>query len=331
MANETLTTRVSGKALTSFLLGLTAPFLLVFTGVPALVLGVVGLRDINRSDGRLTGLRLALAGMVLGAVGILVTVVGAFCIVILQARATAARAECANHLRELGMAVNDYYQVHKAFPAGTLPNDQLSPDQRLSWFAGLLPYYAEREALRRQLSREQSFYGAIYRNLDLSAAWDAESNRQAINTPVRVWLCPGHPHYDPRQQPGQTHYVGLAGIGSDAAALPLRDPRAGVFGSTRQASRDDFVAGTSQTILVAETAWQNGPWAAGGFPTVRGLDPGDRPFFGVGRPFGGMHPGGLNVLMADGAVPFFSNKMGPRVFMQHLTIHGDKALLDNGP
>src|SRR5262249_38606887 len=61
MTDTTFSTRLSGKALASLVLGL-----LVFTGLPALFLGVQSLREINRSDGRLRGRKLALAGLLTG-------------------------------------------------------------------------------------------------------------------------------------------------------------------------------------------------------------------------------------------------------------------------
>ena len=85
-------------------------------------------------------------------------------------------------------------------------------------------------------------------------------------------------------------------MGRDAAELPRGDPLAGIFGYDRIVRREDLTAGATQTLLATETARDNGPWTAGGSPTVRGLDPTDAPYIGPGRPFGGMHPHGLNIL-----------------------------------
>jgi hypothetical protein len=42
---------------------------LFFTGIPAIVLGILGLRDIRRSSGELAGKRLASVGVATGIVG----------------------------------------------------------------------------------------------------------------------------------------------------------------------------------------------------------------------------------------------------------------------
>ena len=55
--------------LAGFLLGLASLYFWALTGVPALILSFVGLRAVNMSDGKLSGARLAVAGLVMGGVG----------------------------------------------------------------------------------------------------------------------------------------------------------------------------------------------------------------------------------------------------------------------
>jgi prepilin-type processing-associated H-X9-DG protein len=43
---------------------------------------------------------------------------------------------------------------------------------------------------------------------------------------------------------------------------------------------------------------------------------------GPGRPFGGLHPGGLNVLFVDGAASYFTESIDPDVFAAMARIHG---------
>ena len=80
--------------------------------------------------------------------------------------------------------------------------------------------------------------------------------------------------------PGVTHYVGIAGVGEEAAQLPTDHPRAGIFGYDRKVSHENIKDGLSLTMTVVETATANGPWTAGGRATVRGLDPNDPPYLG---------------------------------------------------
>src|SRR5207253_9039024 len=62
----------SGKAVASLILGILSFCLPVILGIPAIILAILGLRDINRSQGRLKGQGLAIAGIVTGVLGGLV-------------------------------------------------------------------------------------------------------------------------------------------------------------------------------------------------------------------------------------------------------------------
>src|SRR5262245_39329023 len=145
MDDPTAPPRTHPAAWLSFALGLSsfALGLLALTGVPALLIGMRSLRAVNASDGRLRGARLAVAGMVLGALASLVTVLGVAAIVGLRMQDYSRRAECANHLRVIGVSLNKYADTHGTFPAATSGPAWLPPDRRLSWMAGALPLLAE--------------------------------------------------------------------------------------------------------------------------------------------------------------------------------------------
>jgi Domain of unknown function (DUF4190) len=59
----------SPRAISSLRLGLLSFLLNVFTGLPAVIQGIRGLRDIRQNAGRLTGKALAVAGIGTGLLG----------------------------------------------------------------------------------------------------------------------------------------------------------------------------------------------------------------------------------------------------------------------
>lgn len=143
--------------------------------------------------------------------------------------------------------------------------------------------------------------------------------------------------------PTPTHYLGIAGVGKDAATLAKDDPRAGIFGYDRQITFDDVKDGTSYTLMAVEMAWGTGAWTAGGPGTVRGLDPeagagrgsptpparptgglhiDDSPYTSSNGPFGGNHMGGTNVLLVDGSVHFLKMPFDPVTFEAMATYAG---------
>jgi prepilin-type processing-associated H-X9-DG protein len=144
---------------------------------------------------------------------------------------------------------------------------------------------------------------------------------QAIGQ-MRLFLCQDNTARLPTSQRFPTSYVGVAGIGPDAATLSKEDRRAGIFGYDRETTPDDIKDGSSSTLLVIETARENGPWTAGGFPTVRGFDLGGFPALGPDGQFGGLHRGGCNACFADGSVRFLSESLDPRVFAAMTTMAG---------
>src|SRR5262245_60935755 len=87
----------------------------------------------------------------------------------------------------------------------------------------------------------------------------------------------------------RTTYVGMAGLGPDAATLPVKDRRCGLFGYERRIRLADVTDGHNSTVAVVETAADIGPWAAGGRSTLRSIDPDERPYVGEERPFGRVH------------------------------------------
>ncbi|HXG13061.1 MAG TPA: DUF1559 domain-containing protein [Gemmataceae bacterium] len=311
--------RVSGKAVVAGVLGLLSLVLLIVTGLPALLVGFLALREINQSDGRLGGRRLAVGGMVLGAFGTLVFVIWVGTVVLFQLREESNRVLCQNNLRVIGQAANLFYEEEKLYPAGTIPNNALPPDRRLSWLVSLLPLLPQEPGSK--IHRPKATYDAINQNL----AWDAPANAEAVNTPIRWFLCRSDLATPASHRPALTSYVGIAGVGADAPELPADSPRAGVFGYDRRTSRENITAGISHTMLATETAQDNGPWAAGGPATVRGVVPGQQPYIGFGRPFGGCHPGGLNVLFVDGHVEFIKDTIGARQFEALATLAADGA------
>ena len=295
--------RLSTGAVVSLVLGLASLFLLFLTGVPALWVGLQSLRAINVSDGRLSGRRLAAAGMVLGGLGCAASVLGLLMIVFATLQVRSQRLECLNNLRQIGQAVLKYEDTNRTFPPGTVANAALPPDKRLSWLTTLPPYLEPKTPNAQTVE-------ALSERLDPSLAWDAGGNAAVAHASAPLFRCPA----DPRATPGFSDYVGFAGVGRDAAELKRGDPMSGVFGYDRTVAPADLTAGTSRTLLASETTRDNGPWTAGGRPTVRGLDPNDVPPTGPGRPFGGLHPGGLNVLWADGSAGFMEDTISPPLF-----------------
>ena len=260
----------------------------------------------------------ALVALLIGVV-----VIGVVLTMILKARQTSERVSSQNHLREIvafaiwhhAMPNQPFEAMRKErFPAATIMNRDLKPDERLSWFVTLLP------ALDHKKLAPSSIGPAI----DVTKAWDVEPNRELGHQRINVFLSP----YDvpsKGNEPQVTQYVGIAGLGDDAATLPIESPKGGMFRYDFGVPIDAVKDGLSHTIAVAETNDALGPWIRGGHSTVRDVDPMRSVYIGVGEPFGGLESSGANFAFADGSVRFISSKVSPMLFRAQVTIDGSEV------
>jgi hypothetical protein len=338
-ATSTPTSRLSALALVSLVLGLASLVLLLITGIPAVILGLYSLRWINYSDGRLRGRGLAIAGMALGGLGTAVAVVLLAVRSLADVREKAHAFECTENLHRIGFGLKLYDDDFKSFPPGTVPNDALPPDRRLSWVALILPYMepdapSDDKATARRVNREKQ----VYQQIDFHQAWDDDANRAAVETRLRFCLCPSWSG-PAAHNSARTSYVGIAGVGREAASIPdfhppllvPKDPNTGMFGYDRSTRRGDVTAGLSYTMMVIETTRDNGPWAQGGPATVRGIDPNDNPPVGYGRAFGGLHRGNVRVLFADGHTEFINDTVTPEQWLERARISREDKAPRDGP
>lgn len=263
--------------------------------------------------------------------GILALVGGLGLCFVGNVRGAAARMHCMNNLKQLALSVDNYHDGQGHYPRATVPHDTLPPDRRLSWMPDILPY-------------TECMGGRVV--LDPEKAWDEEPNRVPMFQPSdkdrtddsaevaraypygshRLFLCPANPTREGAGLPAFTHYVGIAGVGGNAATLPLAEPKVGFFGHDRVVRRSDVTDGLSNTILLIETATENGPWTAGGYPTVRGLDPHYPRHVGRGAPFSSRHLNSVvNFAMGDGSVKPITPRVEPAVLEALITIHGGEV------
>lgn len=219
-------------------------------------------------------------------------------------RAAGLAIDQANHLRLLG-GLGAYAKAEGRFPPGAGGGTLLPPSTRLSWIALALPYLD-----RRDWRRE----------LDPAYSWNSPHNRSVSQRRLEIVINPLIAEQTTEAGFPVTHYVGVAGVGSDAGELPASDPRAGMFGFSRSTRPEDLPRGASHTLAILGVMRDLGPWAAGGHATVRPLT--QRPYVNGPDGFGSGQPHGMLAGMADGSVRFISKEMDPAVLEQLATLHG---------
>jgi hypothetical protein len=247
---------------------------------------------------------------------VLGTTAGLVICAIPKIRDSAARSQCQNNLKQIGMALLNKYSQEGTFPPATVPNDDLPCGKRLSWLVVTLSYLDQ-----------------VGVTIDRKKGWQDEANiipmffgndGEHPPTPLelKMFRCPADPTISPADAASLTNYVGISGVGPGAAESQLGYPGVGFFGCERKIKIEDIKDGTANTIAVMETNSNIGPWTAGGFPTARPLDPAMTPYLGVGRPFGSGHRACTQAVFADGSVHALTKSIQPEVLEALATIAG---------
>jgi prepilin-type N-terminal cleavage/methylation domain-containing protein/prepilin-type processing-associated H-X9-DG protein len=158
---------------------------------------------------------------------VVLAIIGIFVALLLPAvqavREAARRAQCANNLKQFGLALNSYTSLHGTLPLGYGGN-----------------WYSIHVALLPGLEH-QAIYNSI--NLDLGATLDDErANRTALSSGLSVAICPS----DPLAEPQMTNYAGCMG---DQRSQFVGN---GLFRMRRVVALQEITDGLSSTVAMSE-------------------------------------------------------------------------------
>lgn len=195
------------------------------------------------------------------------------------------------------------------------------PKNRISWMAGLLPYMG---------------YQTLFTKIKFDQSWRDPGNWMSGRALVPQFIDPSYPEYtrhiaigDLPVDFGATHYVGIAGVGLDAASYKRDNATAnkrGILGYDGSASLDEVRQGrgVSNTILMIQVPHDRitgvSPWIAGGGATLRGVPEKNSiaPFIlskdRNGKTIQHNNKLGTFALMADGSVRFIDQNIPDEVF-----------------
>ena len=227
-----------------------------------------------------------------------------------KVREAAARTQCQNNLKQIGLAMHNYHSLHKVFPAGAMQSPSFGTNCTGSWAVAILPF-VDQDPMYGRLDLTQQFYsvnpGTVLANVDTLKGF-APKVFVCPSSPLPLLICPE----DLNSPPAATfwgknilagNYVGIMGAcnGPNSATEPAtgvasarvidQRPAApiqlnfggilatnGVLFHGSKIRTAHITDGTSNTMIVGE----QGDW--GSDPGV-GSPPTPRPQIEIRQPF----------------------------------------------
>ncbi len=279
-----------------------------------------------------------------------------------KVRDAAARVQCQNNLKQIGLALHNYHDSNNVLPNNVRPPTVNSVRER--WVTNLLPYFEQQNIL------------SIY---NPAVNWSDISNRPAVSLRLKVMECPSTPNPSRLDGAPETNWAGIVACG-DYAGIYKVDPRLVSLGLAATGGEGavsensvvrfaDFTDGLSSTIHVTESAGKpqvyQGRVAVGAPPSTRingggwarpsteiyfsgssadgTVVPGPcavnctngaietvypDPYYGVDGTGGvySFHTGGVNALFVDGSVHFIQQNISILTFAALVTRSGGEVV-----
>ena len=275
----------------------------LFTGLVAVLLGLIATSEVRRSRGRLKGAWLARSSVLIGAFGMFLAPL-VFARLGERQRENAGREEIDWRLRRIGQGLDQFHNQQGHFPESAIKGRDAHGDNvpMHGWMTPLLPSLGQ---------------DAIYRRIDLKQPFDAPANVAAMQQQIPEFSLPNRkPARSPRGF-GLTHF---AGVGGQDVREPTGLVHLGLFNDQGPVKREQFTDGLSQTLIVGEIRDRDPPAPPWGEPgNVRSIGDGlNRQF----RGFGNANGTGATFLHADGSAKFYSSKTDHRVLQRLETRDG---------
>jgi prepilin-type N-terminal cleavage/methylation domain-containing protein/prepilin-type processing-associated H-X9-DG protein len=297
-------------------------------------------------------------------IAIIAVLVGLLVPAVQKVREAAARLQCANNLKQLGLALHNYHSGNQQFPTSVRPAG-VTTLPRISWMIATLPY-VEQDNLRK--------------NYDTTQTWGSPTNLPVSSQAVKLLLCPSSPNPtrtdgDPQTSTWNivavTDYAATTGVAAYNPANTTGAIQGGILQKNTRVAITDVSDGTSNTILITESAGRpqiyrlgkpygtvptnkvnGGGWARpasdmdfqsstpdgstyGGTCAVNCTNGFDYPTYNV-SPFGtegtsepySFHSGLVNTLMGDGSVRSINSGISVVTFAALVTRSGGEVVPD---
>ncbi len=163
-----------------------------------------------------------------------------------QAREAARRAQCKNHLKQLGLAIHNYEASSACLPPSATIGAAVVGNSSWSVHGRIMPFLDQAN---------------LYNQVDLAIAWDNQTVISGVKIPI--YSCPSDPKGGEARDTGKPAKILFpTTYGFNYGTWFVYNPATGAigdgaFGPNAKLKWGDFIDGTSNTLLASEVkAWQ---------------------------------------------------------------------------
>jgi prepilin-type N-terminal cleavage/methylation domain-containing protein/prepilin-type processing-associated H-X9-DG protein len=281
-------------------------------------------------------------------IAIIAILVGLLLPAVQKVREAAARMQCSNNLKQIGLALHTYHDIKKRLPPGgevalNSSGNVIAQEQMWGWGAHILPQleqgnlHAQLEVSRKTLKTKlaEGALPLLQTHLSVFICPSDQGDSTLMDSPeLAAGGVPGRRFngndgvLNKKARIGKSNYVGCAGNGATNSTT------AGVLFLASKIRITDIKDGTSNTFMVGERDYRcsQGAWAGNRNPAGGGAvsshytmgrvgDGADFPLNLVENTnvdpsciegFSSSHMGGANFLFCDGSVHFIQDEIdGP--------------------
>ena len=263
-----------------------------------------------------------------------------------QAREAARRSACKNNLKQIGLALHNYHDLHNTFPPGWVSNGTVwgVPANRNSGPRYCVDNGANHGAPWTVLILPMLDQATLYSKFNFTSAYFSDNSNLTpppnsnYVVPLPAYRCPSDPSVS--SAPQLTNYMGVQG-GRDYDCDSQGGPGQRVFSQNGTLFANssirlrDLTDGSSNTIFVGESryfiwqadaptrSWASSPKMSGGLPMVNVtvINPinsstaqGNDAVPVTSKTLGSHHTGGCHAAFADGSVRFLSQNMNESTY-----------------
>lgn len=283
-----------------------------------------------------------------------------------QAREAARRSSCKNNLKQIGLALHNYHEIHRVFPPAFIDNNpafntsHLAPDNlnALGWGTLILPSM-DQAPLYNQIGTQTGGFAYNWMDGNHDGTGSTTDAIAAARTVLPAFICPSDPMdglNTDKNSFGKSNYL--------CSAARSANTRDGVMFANSKTKMRDLTDGSSNTIFVSERttkndggastncggspcSWSGGLWigprlsssTVAWHPGVESLDVtnsgggsatyligGSSATWGASWIASSSHEGGIHILLGDGRVRFLSENID-RITYSNLVAYQDGNVL----